>query len=414
MIFKEPKQISVYGTAVVHSFASLATVAEFAERQEKLWSPLAGIGVQSVPVNLRTAATEQGTFYGNLKDVVAAAANEVANGNEAAVSVHLTQVETLLSLITNGQRLTSESFGATAIVKVAESDPVAATYLVHLSRPTTVAQMGQFNGGVGIALMLRSLLAASALDTHKAGADIAREQFDLLVSSMEAHNAAFTISSNERDAEWSSLQEDFEKSTKSLADAEDENRLERQSLWQARQEQIEEEWVGIKRSLDERVTLAAPTDYWRQRATTLTQLTGWFAIAFGAVIAVFVLIFFTQGVPYLHQISTAGAAQNHVDVILLVLPLLIPAFCGIWILRILGRLLTSYLRLSEDARERKTMVETFLALSKEGADGKALLQPEDRHLILKALFRPGDGGNADDSPPVSALEQLAKLAGQKG
>jgi hypothetical protein len=116
----------------------------------------------------------------------------------------------------------------------------------------------------------------------------------------------------------------------------------------------------------------------------------------------------------LHQISTAGAAKNHVDVILLVLPLLIPAFCGTWILRILGRLLTSYLRLSEDARERKTMVETFLALSKEGADGKALLQPEDRHLILKALFRPGDGGNADDSPPVSALEQIAKLAGQKG
>ena len=83
----------------------------------------------------------------------------------------------------------------------------------------------------------------------------------------------------------------------------------------------------------------------------------------------------------------------------------------LWPLRILSRMLLSNLHLREDARERVTMANTYLALvqSKEG------LKDEDRKLILEMLFRPASLGIVrDDAATPSITHFLSRLgSGQR-
>ncbi|MGW8276162.1 DUF6161 domain-containing protein [Xanthomonas axonopodis] len=96
-------------------------------------------------------------------------------------------------------------------------------------------------------------------------------------------------------------------------------------------------------------------------------------------------IFIAKGVPYLSGI------KEKANVFIGLAPLVIPAFAAIWILRILGRLLSESLALMRDASERRTLVMTFLALMKDNSTGKSVIKDEDRILILHALFRPSSG-----------------------
>ncbi len=93
---------------------------------------------------------------------------------------------------------------------------------------------------------------------------------------------------------------------------------------------------------------------------------------------------------------------------LTVLVVAVPAFAGIWTLRILGRQLSESLMIMKDAKERETLVKTFLALMGEDIAGKSVVKEEDRALILHALFRPSNVTATDDSPPLHTLEAILK------
>ena len=72
----------------------------------------------------------------------------------------------------------------------------------------------------------------------------------------------------------------------------------------------------------------------------------------------------------------------------------------IWISRIILKIALSNLHLSEEAREKKTMILTYLALIKEGAG----LEEKDRKLILEAIFRPSTNGLIKDESNVTLLD----------
>jgi hypothetical protein len=55
----------------------------------------------------------------------------------------------------------------------------------------------------------------------------------------------------------------------------------------------------------------------------------------------------------------------------------------VWVVRILVRLLLSNIHLLTDARERVTMVQTYLALLRRGK-----IKDDERMFILQTLFRP--------------------------
>ena len=76
------------------------------------------------------------------------------------------------------------------------------------------------------------------------------------------------------------------------------------------------------------------------------------------------------------------------------------AMIVIWLIRIAVRLLFSNIHLAEDAKERATLIQTYLAMERY----ESVLKPQDKELILPSIFRPSsDGIVRDDAAPPSML-----------
>ncbi|KGU40030.1 DUF6161 domain-containing protein [Xanthomonas citri] len=217
------------------------------------------------------------------------------------------------------------------------------------------------------------------------------------------------------------LEAHVEEQTQQLAKAKndfDVNEHERDESWGVGQVKIQKEWAdqsktradewdALKRVYDTELGLRAPTTYWRDRAKTQLRAAIVYGIVFAVVMAVFSWVFTTIGVPYLSGI------KEKANVFVALAPLVIPAFAAVWVLRILGRLLSESLALMRDASERRTLVMTFLALMKDNSTGKSVIKDEDRILILHALFRPSSGAVVDDAPPVHWFDLLSSRVGNK-
>lgn len=80
----------------------------------------------------------------------------------------------------------------------------------------------------------------------------------------------------------------------------------------------------------------------------------------------------------------------------------------IWVGRLLARTYMAHVQLAEDAKERATMIETFIALIRAGA-------MKSEHVdALKAIFRPAASGLlAGDGSPETPVEVLMKQFGSK-
>lgn len=174
---------------------------------------------------------------------------------------------------------------------------------------------------------------------------------------------------------------------------------EREKEWSGLVEKWGNEWLELKRVYDEKLALLAPTEYWRTRATNHREKAKHYAIAFGVTLTVFLALFAFLAIGYLLKPAEGS-------VLLVVLPVLIPAFAGVWVLRILGRLLSENLAISQDASERETMVKTFLSLMRDETTGKTVITDDDRRLILHALFRQSAVTSADDTPPIHWLQSF--------
>ena len=81
-----------------------------------------------------------------------------------------------------------------------------------------------------------------------------------------------------------------------------------------------------------------------------------------------------------------------------------------WFLRILVRMFLSNMHLATDTLSRSTLMQTYLALLREGGG----LKDDDRELILKILFRPfSDGMVRDDAAPPSLWDIASRVVGGK-
>lgn len=78
---------------------------------------------------------------------------------------------------------------------------------------------------------------------------------------------------------------------------------------------------------------------------------------------------------------------------------------SIWFIRLIVKVFLSNLHLLSDAKERETMILTYLAFERE----ENTLEPGDRNLILPAIFRVSTNGYIkDDSTPNSPINIIAK------
>jgi hypothetical protein len=80
---------------------------------------------------------------------------------------------------------------------------------------------------------------------------------------------------------------------------------------------------------------------------------------------------------------------------------------GIWLTKILANIFMSHLHLATDAQERRTMIHTYLALTRKGHGPKE----EDRQLILQTLFRPSSTDMVkNDQGPTQLVDMINRLS----
>lgn len=165
--------------------------------------------------------------------------------------------------------------------------------------------------------------------------------------------------------------------------------------WRAVKQPIEESRQRLDAARNtylEYMSLRMPVDYWGNRAhRRWLWAIGWgVAFVVAAVVSIVLIWHFVEGELLAQDAATfkpwVAIRAGGVGII------------GLWILKILSKNLNSNIHLATDAAERKTMIETYLALEKDGK-----LSSKDRELILNPLFRPTADGlvREDHGPPLS-------------
>lgn len=189
----------------------------------------------------------------------------------------------------------------------------------------------------------------------------------------------------------------------------------RDSQWQELQTKIQGELDQLKETYDKHMALAAPVEYWKAKRSRHK----WLSIASFTALCVCmgVVGYFlhtelqslskvalnvktTEPIGMQATLQTATAWQFGAFILM--------ATLGFWFIRLLVRIFLSNLHLENDAAERVTMAQTYLALLRDGS-----LAKDSISTVLAALFRPtGDGIVKDEGLPPTAMEWLTKLGGK--
>jgi len=162
-------------------------------------------------------------------------------------------------------------------------------------------------------------------------------------------------------------------------------------------ERSEQDLKDIEKTYDEKLALQSSVQYWTDKRAHHQRIMWWMG---GATL---VFAFLTGG-------SFAWAAYELLKETLPQVPLwklgimfAISTF-GIWLTRLSAKIFISNLHLRTDADERVTMIQTYLALLREGSGPK----DDERQLILQTLFRPSTTGFIKEDGPAGFYEAISK------
>lgn len=165
---------------------------------------------------------------------------------------------------------------------------------------------------------------------------------------------------------------------------------------------------ALEAAFREHMRLKGPVHYWSSKASSHHR---WFIgafICFALVMGGGAYGLFHNSpwvLDVLKQDKTQGVSLSGLALITL------PALGFFWVLRFIARVFVTNLQRQQDAAERATMVETYLALI---AEGKGAATDQERILVLNALFRPGPGDANDDAPSPQLMDFiLGKQMGPK-
>lgn len=387
-------EVAVWGAAGrVLTFARTEDIVEWAEREAGNWS---------VDENIRTNVLKQ--YWDQQHSAFLNIANQARQldgwlktpeqpGHAQQAGQTFQSLRNLTAPISQGTLLTSDHQNFGYIAEIAKKDGDAAAVLMISSR----------SDGAGIL----SRIWQNCLDA------VARLGIDLIDGSKQgeaiaAHRKTLASLNNNAQAELAALRQALADEQQRSQQIEKEHSQRVQACdeqWTALLKKSGEDWEGLKRTYDEKLSLLAPTDYWHTRARHYKFQGLGYAIAFGIALAVMIGLFAWLGIG---ELKTTKA----ISVWIAVLPIVILAFAGVWVLRILGRQLSESLMIMKDAEERETLVKTFLALMRDETTGKALINEADRVLILQALFRQSRVTAVDDSPPINSAEAILKSVGR--
>ena len=154
------------------------------------------------------------------------------------------------------------------------------------------------------------------------------------------------------------------------------------------------ELVNIENTYDKKLALQSSVKYWEDKGEQHKRLSIIFA-CMSVIVAVIVSVLF-----FVEIKNVVGVEQKILDLPVWKVSLVIlTAVIGVWVLRILVRILLSHVHLTADATERRTMLMTYLALLREG-HGPV---DDQKELILQTLFRPSSTGIVKDDGMPSVM-----------
>ncbi|RWC10375.1 MAG: hypothetical protein EOS52_25015 [Mesorhizobium sp.] len=166
---------------------------------------------------------------------------------------------------------------------------------------------------------------------------------------------------------------------------------------------------AVEAAYREQMALKAPVEYWRSKASAhegkAKRQQKWASI-YGATATVTLLVGLSCLASYALKAATpvviGGQPYTAPPAVFFILATIgvVASTIAFWVGRIFVRLYLSELHLGMDARERETMVQTYLALIAE----RATEGTDDRHIVLSSLFRPtADGIVKEEGPQDPSL-----------
>ncbi|NPU64419.1 hypothetical protein HL667_05360 [Bradyrhizobium sp. 83012] len=148
--------------------------------------------------------------------------------------------------------------------------------------------------------------------------------------------------------------------------------------------------------------LQAPVSYWKKRATSYRIASRWMLAFLTAYVGVSVWILYVLYDQAASHLPSEAAQVPYSALFRASAFALLMTSIAFWIGRVSLRVFFSFRHLETDAEERRTMITTFLALTRRSA-----VSDEDRKFVLAALFRPGsDGIVSEDSAPDTMFAAL--------
>lgn len=347
--------------------------------------------------NLVNYWIEQSSFFSTARNLTANYVNAIHESDEGRARQIHRRIVSHLTGLTTGTIVSSDNDLYPAIVDLATHNSDVAALVMLAARSDANNLLGHMSSAP-----VRSLIQLSLLNSRAKGSK------DWLTP----HRKELTGLQSQYQTELTALQSLHQESATALTGLQTQSEEAKESRgreWSEQRDSFNEEWTRLKRIYDEQLALLAPTQYWDKRAKMHALQAAIFASIFCIVLGITLSVFVFDAMPHL---LTASKAKD-VSPLLALIPVAIPAFAAIWVLKILSRLLSENLQMMRDARERETMVKTFLALMHDEERGKTLVRDEDRILILHALFRPSAVNAVDDAPPVHWFDILSNKVGAK-
>jgi predicted nucleic acid-binding Zn-ribbon protein len=177
----------------------------------------------------------------------------------------------------------------------------------------------------------------------------------------------------------------------------------------------EENLEAFKKAAQERAGQAESRQHWSRRivVNSIGFATSAFIVAV-LLIAVPIFGFFhLQSIlEFMKTVSDAinnelGPTPNAAQITMATVNRLVvigaPVALYFWLVRIILRYNTITMTLMDDAHQRRTMIDTYIHLVEHN-----IAKPEDRAILLNAIFRPAPG-QANDVEPPSFVDLLEKL-----
>ncbi|WP_037585754.1 DUF6161 domain-containing protein [Stenoxybacter acetivorans] len=385
-------KVTVYGGLRELHFQTTEDLERWLDSEEPFWKDNDGTSMNQT---LRTCWKNQHTFYVNARQALNEFKRMLASSQEQSARQFNRTLMDSFNLIRDGKIITSDYAIYPVIADMAKDNLNVAGLLYLTARSDSSQMLEQISSGISIKTLIDLILFNSRSKGTKDWLLPQRKELTALKNE-------FQVSLNE-------IRTAFEEQTNAIDEQQKQDHQthsDREDQWNTLKKKMESDWEGLKRVYDEQLALLAPTQYWGDRAQKHLYVAIAFAVAFVIVLGLSICGF----IKYIPNLSDTAKGAS---IILTLIPIAIPAFAAVWVLKMLSRLLSENLQMSRDARERETMVKTFLALMREDRNGEPMIKENDRILILHSLFRPSSVTAVDDAPPVHWFDILISKTAQK-